>query len=64
MFSMGTIEKETAAILKSIDQLPQNLARVHNLVGPFDRSHRNLNFFYYCSIVSYCSSSVRLLFQL
>ena len=38
-------KKETAVILKRIDQLPQNLARVHNLVGSFDRSHKNFNFF-------------------
>ena len=37
-------KKETAVILKSIDQLLQNLATVHNLVGSFDRSHKNFNF--------------------
>ena len=36
--------KETVIILKSIDQLPENLARVHNVVGSFDRSHQNFNF--------------------
>ena len=59
-------KRETAVILKRIDQLPQNLARVHNLVGSFDRSHRNFKFFILpiVSIVFYCSSVVRLLFQL
>ena len=28
---------ETAVILKPIDQLPQNLARVHYLVGSFEK---------------------------
>ena len=60
------MEKETAVILKHIDQLPQNLARVHNLVGPLDRSHKNFKFFILpiVSIVFYCLSIVRLLFQL
>ena len=50
--------------LKRIDQLPQNLARVHNLVGSFDRSHKNVNFFYssccfYCFLLFiYCPSFV------
>ena len=36
MFSIETYrKKQTAVILKRIDQLPQNLARVHNLVGSF-----------------------------
>ena len=39
-------KKETAVILKRIDQLPQNLARVRNLVGSFDRSYKNVKFFY------------------
>ena len=58
--------KETAIIVKRIDQLPQNLARVHNLVGSFDRSHKNFNFFILpiVSIVFYCLSTIRLLFQL
>ena len=30
--SIETYRKKTAVILKRIDQLPQNLARVHNLV--------------------------------
>ena len=39
-------KKETSAILKRIDQLPQNLARVHNLVGSFDRSHKKSKAFF------------------
>ena len=59
-------KKETAVILKRIDQLPQNLARVHDLVGPFDRSHKKFKLFHssFVSIVFYCLSIVRLLFQL
>ena len=53
-FSIFSIEtyrkKETAVILKCIDQLPQNLVRVHNLVGSFYRSHQNFKFYY----SSYC----------
>ena len=43
-------EKQTAVNLKRIDQLTQNLARIHNLVVCFERSHKN------CKIVysSYC----------
>ena len=37
-------KKETAVILKRIAQVPQTLARVHNLVGSFDRSHKNFEF--------------------
>ena len=44
IFSRNLQEKETAVILKHIDQLPQNLARVHNLVGSFGRSHKNFRF--------------------
>ena len=47
MFSIETYRKETAVILKRIDQLPQNLATVHNLVGSFDT---NFTFLY----SSYC----------
>ena len=57
------LQKETAVILKCINQLPQNLARVHNLVGYFDR----ISIFFILSIVSivfYCLSVVCLLFQL
>ena len=50
IFFRNLQKEETAAILKRIDQLPQNLARVRNLVGSFDRSYKNLKFFYY----SYC----------
>ena len=58
-------KKETAVILKRIDQLPQNLARVHNLVGSFERSQNNFKFSILpiVSIVFYCSSIVHLLFQ-
>ena len=45
VFYRNLQKKETAVILKRIDQLSQNLARVHNLVGSFDRSRKNLNFF-------------------
>ena len=41
VFYKNLQKKETAAILKCTDQLPQNLARVHNLVRSFDRSHKN-----------------------
>ena len=41
VFYRNLQKKETAAILKRIDQLPQILARVHNFVGSFDRSHQN-----------------------
>ena len=62
MFSIEKpIEKETAGILKRIDQLPQNLARLHNLVGSFDRSHKNSDFSI-VSIIFYCFSIVHLLF--
>ena len=51
MFSIETYrKKETALILKCIDQLPQNLARVHYLVRSFDRCHKNFKRFY----SSYC----------
>ena len=56
-------EKETAVILKHIDQLLQNLVRVHNLVRCFDRNHKKFIFFIF-PIVFYCLSIVRLLFQL
>ena len=36
IFDRNLQKKETAVILKRIDQLPQNLARVRNLVGSFD----------------------------
>ena len=35
IFCRNLQKKETAVILKRIDQLPQNLARVRNLVGSF-----------------------------
>ena len=40
IFYRNQKKKETAVILKRIDQLPQNLARVHNVVGSFDRNHK------------------------
>ena len=66
-FSIETYrKKETAVILKRIDQLPQHLARVHNLVNSFDRSHKNFKFSIlpFVSIVFYCLSIVHLLFEL
>ena len=44
IFDRNIQKKETAVILKRIDQLPQNFARVHNLVGPFERNYNNFNF--------------------
>ena len=38
IFYRNLQKKETAVILKRIDQLPQNLTRERNLVGLFDRS--------------------------
>ena len=69
VFYRNLQKKETTVILKRIDQLPQNLARVHNLVdlvGSFERSPKNFKFSILpiVSIVFYCSSIVRLLFQL
>ena len=57
--------KETAVIVKRIDQLPQNLARMHNLGGSFDKSHKKVKCFILriVSIVFYFFSVVRLLFQ-
>ena len=50
IFYRNLKKKETAVILKRIDKLPQNLARVHNLLGAFKRNHKNFKFFYstYC----------------
>ena len=66
MFSIETYrKKETAVILKRIDPLPQNLAKVHNLVGSFDRSHKNFKFFIFllfplfsivCLLSVFCSN--------
>ena len=51
IFYINLQKKETAVILlKCIDQLPQNLARVLNLVGSFDRSYKNFKFLF----SSYC----------
>ena len=66
VFYRNLWKKETAVILKRIDQLPQILARVYNFVGSFDRSHQNLKFLILpiVSIVFCCLSIVSLLFQL
>ena len=66
IFYINLQKKETAIILKRIDQLLQNLARIHNLVGSFHRSYKTSSSFILpiVSIVYYCLSIVRLLFQL
>ena len=66
IFYRNLQKKETAAILKRIDQLPQSLVRVHNLVGSFDRSNKRFEFLILpiVSIVFYCLSIVCLLFQI
>ena len=51
IFYRNLQKKETAVILKRIDQLPQNLARVRNLVGSFDRSYKKFQIFLFFSIV-------------
>ena len=54
-------KKQTALILKCIDQLPQNLARVHNLEYSFDTNHENFKLFcfsncFHCILLFfYCS---------
>ena len=65
IFYRNLQKKETAVILKRIDQSLQNLARVYNLVGSFDRSIKISSFFILhivsiVSIVFYCLSIVRL----
>ena len=56
------LQKKTAVILKRIDQILQNLTRVHNLVGFFIK---NLNFFIFPIVSVFCCSYiVQLLFQL
>ena len=60
IFCRNLQKKETAVILKRIDQLPQNLVRVHNLVGSFDRTYKNFKFLSILPIVSivfYCLSA-------
>ena len=47
VFYRNLKKKETAVILKHIYQLPQNLASVLNLIGSFDRSHKNSNFLFF-----------------
>ena len=63
-FSIFSIE--TAVILKCIDQLPQNLARIPNLVGSFEKSHKNFKFVYssYCFHCFLFLSIVCRLFQI
>ena len=65
IFYRNQKKKETAVILKHIDQLPQNLARVHNVVGSFDRNHKIWNFsnlpiifivFIVCLLSAFCSN--------
>ena len=65
LFYRNLQKKETVAVLlKRIDQLPQNLTRVHNLVGSFKRSYTNFKFFRssYCFHCFYCFSIVCLSF--
>ena len=50
IFYRNLQKKETVVILKRIDQLPQNLARVRNLVGSFDRSQNNVEFFVFFAL--------------
>ena len=45
--SHRNLEKETAASLKCIDQLPQNAARVQNLVHSVDTNHKSLLFLFF-----------------
>ena len=59
IFYRNVLEKETAVYLERIDQLPQTLARVHNLVRSFDRNHKNFKFFnsfycFYCFLLFVC----------
>ena len=66
MFPIETYrKKETAVLLKCIDQLPQNLARVHYLVAFLIDVIKtsNLSIVPIVSTVFYCLSIVRLLFQ-
>ena len=57
-------KNETAVILKCIDQLWQNLARLHNLVSSLDTNHKKFKFVYsfycfYCFLsFFYCPSFV------
>ena len=66
VFYRNLWKKESAVILKRIDQLPQNLPKVHNLVGLLTEVIKFSSFFILpiVSIVFYCLSIVRLLFQL
>ena len=67
IFYRNLQKKETAVILKRIGQLPQNLARIRNLVGSFHRSYQNVEFFYsshcfYCFLLFvYCPRFVPIL---
>ena len=55
-------KKETAVILKCIDHLPQNLARLHNLVCSLFTNHNNFKFFYsycfHCFLLFLCCPSL------
>ena len=56
-------KEETSVILKRIDQLHQNLDEVHNIAGPFEGSHKNVNVFFLlfplfsivCILFTFCS---------
>ena len=65
MFNIFYQKKETAVILRRIDQLPQILARVLNFVGSVDRSYKNFKFFLFllfplfsivCLLSTFCSN--------
>ena len=65
IFYKNQQKKETAVVLKCIDQLPQNLVRLHNLVGSFDKSYKKFKFFFFpivsivsvvCLLSAFCSN--------
>ena len=64
MFPIETYKKETAVVLKCIDQLSQNFAIVDNLVHSFDTNLKisNLSILPVVFFVFYCSSIVLLSF--
>ena len=64
IFYRNLQKKETAIILKRSDQLLQNLARIHNLVRSLTEVIKKFSILPIVSIVYYCLSIVRLLFQL
>ena len=59
-------KKETTVILKCIDQLPQNLVKLHNFVHFFDTNNTNfrISIILIVSIVFYRFSIVHLFFSL